>query len=463
MHYHIYIGDEASRINELHKIYGPVIRVAPNEVCIADGAALAPIYVEKGGFPKAGCYRNFDIDGFASLFSETSKQIRAPKAKSVSPLFSTTNIRRSEQLLTAVVERFVARLRREQSKSMLADGNVDVLVLTRGLAMDAVSSYLLRKSYGALEEDMEQVPATSTDVKSNLSAGAFVDTFVGVGRFFYLPKWIFVMVELLSGKLYGTQKTKDSMSKVDQFVTDVVEEAHAGDGSFPGCMLQAGLTPEEVAAQCKDLLFAGTDTSGMNLATLCWQLARNPDVYSVLKSEIKDAQSMYPSGFDAMALPYLRACVREALRLSMANPTRLPRVVSSPGWTFHSEGQTHYFPTGTVVSVQMLTLHHNPAIFKDPYSFRPERWLNTPKEALQLMLRDFIPFGAGSRQCIARNLAMLELTLASEALITDGVLEGARVVHNKLDLIEWFNSHVKGDSILLNWEPGQSRSYRSVS
>ncbi|KAH0150306.1 cytochrome P450 oxidoreductase, partial [Aureobasidium melanogenum] len=161
---------------------------------------------------------------------------------------------------------------------MLADGNVDVLVLTRGLAMDAVSSYLLRKSYGALEEDMEQVPATSTDVKSNLSAGAFVDTFVGVGRFFYLPKWIFVMVELLSGKLYGTQKTKDSMSKVDQFVTDVVEEAHAGDGSFPGCMLQAGLTPEEVAAQCKDLLFAGTDTSGMNLATLCWQLARNPDV-----------------------------------------------------------------------------------------------------------------------------------------------------------------------------------------
>ncbi|KAG9855454.1 cytochrome P450 oxidoreductase, partial [Aureobasidium melanogenum] len=457
MHYHIYIGDEATRITELHKIYGPVVRVAPNEVCIADGAALAPIYVEKGGFPKAECYRNFDIDGFASLFSETSKGIRAPKAKSVTPLFSTTNIRKSEQLLTAAVGRFVARLRRERSKAMLANCDVDVLVLTRGLAIDAVSSYLLGKSYGALDEDVEQVPAKSTDGKSKLSAGEFVDAFVGVGRFFYLPNWIFVVVELLSGILHGTQEAVESMSKVDQFVTDIVKEAHAGDGSFPGCMLQAGLTPKEVAAQCKDLLFAGTDSSGMNLATFCWQLARNPDVYSVLKSEITDAYSMNPSGFDSMTLPYLRACVREALRLSMANPTRLPRVVPSPGWTFHSEDQTHHFATGTIVSVQMLTLHHNPAIFEDPYSFLPERWLDTPKEALQLMLRDFIPFGAGSRQCIARNLAMLELTLASEALIADGVLEEVRPVHDKLNLIEWFNSHVKGDEVLLKWEPGTSK------
>ncbi|KAG9944929.1 cytochrome P450 oxidoreductase, partial [Aureobasidium melanogenum] len=457
MHYHIYIGDEATRITELHKIYGPVVRVAPNEVCIADGAAIAPIYVEKGGFPKAECYRNFDIDGFASLFSETFKQIRAPKAKSVMPLFSTTNIRKSEQLLTAAVGQFVARLRRERSKSILVDGNVDILVLTRGLAIDAVSSYLFGKSYGALDEDVEQRSAKSTDGKSNLSAGKFVDAFVGVGRFFYLPNWIFLLIELLSEKLYGTQETEESMSNVDRFVTGVVKEAQGGDGSFPGCMLQAGLTPKEVAAQCKDLLFAGTDSTGMNLATFCWQLARNPDVYMVLRSEITDAHAKNPSGFDPMTLPYLRACVREALRLSMANPTRLPRVVPSLGWTFHSEGQAHHFPAGTIVSVQMLTLHHNPTIFKDPYLFRPERWLDTPKEALQLMLRDFIPFGAGSRQCIARNLATLELTLAGEALIADGVLEGARVVHDKLNLIEWFNSHVEGDSILLNWQPDNSK------
>lgn len=158
-----------------------------------------------------------------------------------------------------------------------------------------------------------------------------------------------------------------------------------------------------------------------------------------------------------MTLPYLRACVREALRLSMANPTRLPRVVPSPGWTLHSEGQTHHFPKGTIVSVQMLTLHHNSVVFEDPYSFRPERWLDTPKEALQLMLRDFIPFGAGSRQCIARNLATLELTLAGEALIADGALEEVRSVHDKLDLIEWFNSHVRGDEILLKWEPAKSK------
>ena len=60
-YYHSYIGDECTRINELHQKYGPVVRIAPNEVSIADGAALAPIYSEKGGFMKAPCYANFGM------------------------------------------------------------------------------------------------------------------------------------------------------------------------------------------------------------------------------------------------------------------------------------------------------------------------------------------------------------------------------------------------------------------
>jgi hypothetical protein len=56
LHYHAYIGDEASVIHELHKSYGPLLRVAPNHVDIADADAIQAIYVTGGGFPKAGCY-----------------------------------------------------------------------------------------------------------------------------------------------------------------------------------------------------------------------------------------------------------------------------------------------------------------------------------------------------------------------------------------------------------------------
>ena len=279
---HSYVGDEATLITDFHARYGPVIRVAPNEVCIADGSCLAPIYSDKGGFAKAPCYKNFDIDGFASLFSELNKGARAPKAKSVQPLFSTGNLRLGEQVLEECVGRFVGRLRGERDKPA-RDGHgrtVNVLDLSRSLALDAVTAYLFGKSYGGLEEGDEkhQTKGKPESPKMHMSANEFVDAFVGVGRFFYLPNWIFVAAEMAADKFFGTKETADSMTKVDDFVRTVVRQADPYDGTYPGRMLAAGLGPDEVVAQCKDLMFAGTDSSGMNLSTLCWQLARHPDM-----------------------------------------------------------------------------------------------------------------------------------------------------------------------------------------
>lgn len=297
-YYHSYIGDEATLITALHTTYNsPIIRVAPNEICISDGACLAPIYSEKGGFAKAECYRNFDIDGFASLFSELSAGTRAPKAKSVVPLFSTASLRRGEGVLVGCVEDFVRRLREEKRREEKTGKRkgVDVLGLSRGLALDAVTAYLFGKSYGGLDEGaVEESDGKSTETgkkemakqerdhsdipRIHMSASDFVDAFVGVGRFFYLPNYLFVAIELLSEKFFGTQATATSLTKVDEFVRGVVEAADPEDGSYPGRMLKAGLKVDEVVAQCKDLMFAGTDSSGMNLSTLCWQLARSPDM-----------------------------------------------------------------------------------------------------------------------------------------------------------------------------------------
>ena len=139
----------------------------------------------------------------------------------------------------------------------------------------------------------------------------------------------------------------------------------------------------------------------------------------------------------------------------MANPTRLPRVVPPTGWTYTcpSNGRSYHFPAGTLVSAQIHTLHHNAAVFADPTAFRPERWdeTRTDREKLEVMNRDFIPFGLGGRQCIARNLAMMELTLAGRAVVESGVLDRAEAVGDKIEIVEWFNSKVKGEKILLRW------------
>lgn len=410
---HSYLGTEARVIDALHARYGPVVRIAPNELDISSGSALNAIYVARGGFRKAACYRNFDIEGHQSIFSAVDPGHRAPRAKAVVPLFSTQAIRKGGEEVGV---------------------RVDVLNLARSLALDAVSAYLFGRSYGGVEEGKEEQ-------KQQLSASQFVNTFVAVGRFFYLPNWVFVAIEALAMR-FNVEKheVENSMGTVAAFVKDIVEEAEKGglDETYHGRLLKAGFTKDETMAQCMDLMFAGTDSTGMNLATACWWLVKKPEVYARLREEL-----LANPEADPQTLPYLSGVIKETLRISMANPTRLPRVVPAEGWNFEST----FIPPDTVVGLSPYTLHFNPEVFPQPHEFLPERWENPTTE----MLRDHIPFGLGSRACIARNLATVELYLAVREVVRRGVLDGAKCVQDKIEILDWFNSRVIGEKIELEW------------
>lgn len=463
-----YRGKEATYLTSLfRRLNTPILRIGPNEVLIADGAALAPIYSSNGGFLKAACYRNFDIDGFPSLFSALDRAHRAPRARSVQPLFATASLRKGEQKMSAVAQGLVDRLKGEKNASRGKGGRVDVLDAARRAAVDTVTAYLFGVNYGGMAEAGMAEEKLATEEK--LSASEFVNAFVAVGRFFFLPTWAFTALEHVGAYLFENEHTKESFDSVQKFVERLVDEADVGlEGeTYQSRMLKGGLCKEEVAAQLKDLMFAGTDSSGMNLSTFCWQLAKHPEIYTKVKTEVLQAKQK-DVNYDPSSLPYLRACIRETLRLSMANPTRLPRVVPQGGWLFASSAdfsfteharagkaqqqpqKSYYLPAGTLVSVQIHSMHHNPAVFTDPYQYRPERWDSSPEQLVK-MNRDYMPFSLGSRACIARNLAMMELNMACAAILESGVLEGATNVGDEIEILEWFNSKVQGERIEIEY------------
>lgn len=264
LYYHAYVGDEVTAIHRLHARYGSIVRVAPNEIDISDADAVGPIYISKGGFPKAPCYANFDIEGHSTIFSTLDSDHRAPRARAVVPMFSTKNIRDSEAALYGCVDRMVTRMQQE-AKS----GNaVNVLNLTRSLALDAVATHLFRENYNGTAEKGSQ-----------LSVSAFVDSFVAVGRLFYLPNVLFTWIEWASEKFMQDRHTSASMEAVETFVDKLVGNTERGAENYPGRLLTLGLEKSEVKSQCKDLMFAGTDSTGMNLAIICRELILNPDKY----------------------------------------------------------------------------------------------------------------------------------------------------------------------------------------
>ncbi|KAF2114698.1 cytochrome P450 [Lophiotrema nucula] len=429
LYYHSYVGDEASVIDLLHQTYGPIVRVSPNEVDISDPDAIGSIYVSKGGFAKAKCYANFDIDGHKTIFSTRETEYRSPRAKSVVPMFSTKSLREGERAMYSCVDRFIGRLKDESTTGK----PVNLLNLTRALAVDVVSTHLFHRNYDGTSEK-----------GARLSVSAFVDTFVAVGRFFYLPNALFVRLDWFIAKYLPEPHTDASMEAVDSFVNEIVEATHEKSLNYPGRLLAAGIDKHEVKAQCKDLVFAGTDSTGMNLACICRYLILHPEKYRRLRSEVEENSAKGDAAQEIQALPYLSGVVKEGLRLSMANPTRLPRIVPAGGWNFKSA----FFPPGTIVGCAAYTLHFNPHIFPHPRAFLPERWL----EASEEMTKSWFAFGAGSRACIARNLATLELYMATEKIAVSRLLEGAQVLDDgEIQIFEWFNSKVKGEKIEVMW------------
>lgn len=428
LNYNAWVGAECTAVHRLHLRYGSIVRTGPRSVDIADGDALAPIYVEKGGFRKTPFYANFDIDGHKSIFSEVDPAARIQRAKAVSPLFSTASLRNGSDVIYKCVDKMVARMKEESRGGK----PVNVLNLTRSLATDAVTAYLFGESYDGLEEK-----------NGHLSASGMVDSFVAVGRFWYLPGWTFQTLEWLIAKVWDEPHVTRSVEKVDNFVRAVVDSASMEKrrGTYAARLLEAGISASETRAQCKDLIFAGTDSTGMNLATICFMLAKHPECYQRLREEIMDAKPTEP---DLQSLPYVQGVVREGLRLSMANPSRLPRLVPAGGWTFKGTS----LPEGTAVSCTPFELHLDPSVFEDPLEFKPERWQNATEE----MIRDAIPFGLGTRQCIARNLATMELYCGVQRLVEEDVLNGATCCSNRIDILEWFNSKVIGGTIELQWE-----------
>lgn len=108
-------------------------------------------------------------------------------------------------------------------------------------------------------------------------------------------------------------------------------------------------------------------------------------------------------------LPYLDACISEALRLY--NPVvQLDRV---------SVEKTNLgdidIPKGLHIQIPVYAIHHNHKFYPDPFTFNPDRFL--PENRHKLVPYTYLPFGAGPRNCIGLRFALVEAKLATVQIL----------------------------------------------
>ncbi|KAK4443567.1 cytochrome P450 4A10 [Podospora aff. communis PSN243] len=444
LHYHTYVGTECTAIRRLHEQFGPVVRVAPNEVDISDGDAIAPVYGAKSDLVKSACYTKFTLDGHTTVFATLTSPQRAMRLKAMMPLFSPTGVRESKHVIDECVAEFVHRLSAEAS----TEQPVDVLNLAEAFATDVTTACLFgsQHKYGALSETV-----------APFSASGYLDDFLAVGRFFYMPNSVWVLLEWVTAVVFPDKQRLRSVQTVDRYCDGLVKTAletkSGAISTFQGRLLSHGLPQSATAIECKDSIFAGGYFIGVIIAQIFWLLARNPDKYTALRKEVLEANSS-DNHVNTQSLPYLQSVVKEGLRVVMPSPARLPRIVSDQGLTV----QGHFLPPGTNVGLGALQLHLNPDVFPDPEKFLPERWETATPE----MRRDWVPFGMGVRSCIGRGLSNAVISEVMRAVAEADVLGGAVAIQDRIDVKQWTISKLKEGSIMMVW-PRHSKAKQSVA
>ncbi|GFU14824.1 cytochrome P450 CYP12A2 [Nephila pilipes] len=181
-------------------------------------------------------------------------------------------------------------------------------------------------------------------------------------------------------------------------------------------LLQAMLAKKDLSVNdamvfVADMLMAGIETTSYTVGFLLYHLAKNPEKQDLLYQEInrmlpsKD-RKMTPTIYNE--LRYLKACVKETLRLNPVVGATVRILVNDAVLSGYK------VPAGTIVFVVYEEIFLDENNFKNADKFIPERWLNRQEKPDPFA---FVPFGFGPRSCIGKRLALLEInSLATEIL-----------------------------------------------
>ncbi|KAH9215294.1 cytochrome P450 [Leptodontidium sp. 2 PMI_412] len=397
----------------LHRTYGPIVRIAPNEYSIDDLDAAKIIYGHGGQFEKSPWYY---ASGGAkpsetNIFAERKSSVHADIRRKVAFTYSMTALIKMEQYVDNCSILFRKRLS-EFSESGVA---IDMARWFQFYAFDVIGELTFAKRFGFLE--------TGKDVGGIIAAvDGLISYAAHVGVYAELHPLLSRVVKYLWGgsRNYVVEFTRQQMSERERIGKN---RDDAGD-FLTRCLESEGKNPEFprslTFATCMGNVSAGSDTTSISLSSILYNLCKHPRVLLKLRVELEEkranGQLSDPVTFrESQDCPYLQVVIKEALRVHPATGFHLGRVVPNGGANIAGR----FFPEGAIVGINAWVAHANKSVFgADASEFRPERWLED-KDNSKRMDRYCFMFGQGARTCVGKNISLMEIGKLIPLLVLD--------------------------------------------
>lgn len=426
-------GNLATKILALHQQYGPVVRIAPDELSYTTGTAWKKIYGQRFPAEFEKCLDGRGIAGAKMPDPNVSGIVTAPHERharlrrAILPAFSDRALKEQEGFLQLYTDKLVAQLRRACRAGSGGGGGGTGATQQQAvenmsrwyalLAFDVISDLAFGQPAGCLD-NADQPWLQVLGQRARSIVWYQFGTYYGLSSNWLTSRWLVPRSALAAVRKHGELTTAKVTRRLEQ-------QQHGPDGEgaglrkdFMSYIVDKGdekLSKMELVLMASSFIVAGSGTSSSALTGITFFLGRNRDKLRRLVEEIRGAFPSQPGGtaaaeitIEATArLPYLRAVIEEGMRLYPPSPSTLPRFVPGKGEVI--EGK--WVPGGTAVGVHQLSAGRMEGNFKWADQFIPERWMAAAtgsKEAEAGEFRDddraaTQPFSYGPRNCIGQK------------------------------------------------------------
>ncbi|OAA43657.1 Cytochrome P450 [Metarhizium rileyi] len=398
----------------LHEQYGDVVRMGPNMVSIGNPCAIPQLYPMRRGFPKSNFYiplRPYSRIGGAlpAIFTSLDEEMHANLKKPVAQIFSLSNVVTFESMVDDVLKVVAKQLDRRFSTN---DEIFDLGEWLQFFAFDVMGTLTFNKRYGFLEE--------GRDVGGKLNAvWLFMKQAAPMMQVPWLDK-ILYKNRLVDGLRHTPGNSllqfvgdtiRERQSRLNKAATFAASPSERQDFLDRYIEIQRNndnIPAWAVTSWTFSNVIAGSDSVGTVMQTVMYNLLKSNHSLRKLVQELETASVSrpYPKWTEVSTLPYLDACVLEALRVHPPFALPFERVVPEGGITLLG----HFLPTGTIVGASPYVTNRCKTMYGEDAEFwRPERWLEGDAEHKKKMENGMLTFGAGRRICLGRYIGIFEI------------------------------------------------------
>ncbi|KAK7989992.1 hypothetical protein PG989_010307 [Apiospora arundinis] len=410
-------GNQPMVMKKLHEKYGPVVRLAPNELSFIDADAWEAIF----GFQKTG--PNFEkselfigavnpLNGSVGI-SLAPNEIHTRQRKALAAPFTNKALLQQESILQVHVDKFVAAMKKMATKGQ-AVNLANWFLTDTFVTFDMIGDICFAEPFGCLDSgESTEWAASIVNIFKSAVWDQAIRRLTKTGSL--LHKILLKLIVPADAARWrqvhfqnSKEKTMRRLADPDRDHPDLIKHILDNEGS------RKGLTETEIILNMVLFISAGSETTANLITGWTYYMLRHPAKLARATAEVRDAFAGAPAPAirweGVKSLAYLEATIHEALRLFSPAAANQMRVVGPQGATVCGR----FVPAGTTAGIAPYAAVRSPRNFSHPDDFAPERWLRGPLSDPRYAgdrLHASQAFSVGPRGCIGKNLSWMEMRL----------------------------------------------------